>query len=185
MWCGFGHTQQIFVFQGYKMSALNPNQSLPPALRSQREQVVTNKRNFHIFSCMCFTAAFCYARLLSWCSFFYVKSTGEVPGSAADSLSQGITHAEVMCASPHPEALKHSGASPMKLIINCVMHKWNKPEVQTQECVLWCLCMGKGGSMGEWRETRKWFWGAAHWLIPYQLKQGKQEQLRYNIFGEG
>lgn len=122
---------------------------------------------FHIFSCMCFTAAFCYARLLSWCSFLNVKSTEEVPGSAADSLSQGITHAEIMCASPPPEALKHTGASRMKLIINCVMHKWNKSEVQTQECALWCL--GKGGSMEEGRETRKWFWGAAHWLIPYQL----------------
>lgn len=50
MWCGSGHTQQIFVFQGYKMSALNPNQSLPPALRSQREQVVTNGifTSFHV-----------------------------------------------------------------------------------------------------------------------------------------
>lgn len=139
---------------------------------------------FHIFSCMCFTAAFCYARLLSWCSFLNVKSTEEVPGSAADSLSQGITHAEVMCASPPPEALKHTGASRMKPIINCVMHKWNKSEVQTQECALWCL--GKGGSMEEGRETRKWFSRCSTLIDTISaawLKQGKQEQMRYDIFG--
>lgn len=169
-WCGvILEKQQIFVFQGYKMSALNPNQYLPSALRSQREQIVTNKPNFHIFSSLRFTAAFCYARLLSWCSFLNAKSTEEVPGSAAHSLSQGITHAEVMRASPHPEAWKHTGASPVKLIINCVTCKWNKPEVQAQEFVLWCFCMGKWVAMEEGRETRKWFWGAAHWLIPYQL----------------
>lgn len=74
----------------------------------------------------------------------------------------------MICASPHPEAWKHS-FSPEKLIINCVMWKLNKPEEQMQECVLWCLCMGKWVSMEEGRGRRKWFWGAAHWLIPYDL----------------
>lgn len=43
-------------------------------------------------------------------AFLNLRSTEEVPGSAAEGLSQRNTHAEVMCVSPHPEVLKLTGA---------------------------------------------------------------------------
>lgn len=64
---------------------------------------------------------------------------------------------DVFITSPHPEAWKHTGASPVKRIINCITWKLNRPEVQMQKCVLWCFCMGKWVSMEEGRETRKCF----------------------------
>lgn len=43
-------------------------------------------------------------------AFLNLRTTEEVSGSAAEGLSKGNTHAEVMCASPHPEVLKLTGA---------------------------------------------------------------------------